>query len=86
MTDDIPAYSGISLSTRPPIATSYGGPSPFAAERVSHPAKVADGDVPVRDGLAVAKSSIIGHLFASEKGLRSPMRRNNSLWGTSRCG
>jgi hypothetical protein len=41
---------------------------------------------PVRDGLAVAKSSIIGDLFAGEKGVRSLVRRDNSLRGTGRCG
>ena len=33
-----------------------------------------------------AKSSIIGHLFAGEKGVRSSVRRDNSLRGTGRCG
>lgn len=48
--------------------------------------RVAGGDLPVRDGLAVAKSSIIGHLFAGEKGVRSSVRRDNSLRGTGGCG
>jgi hypothetical protein len=48
--------------------------------------EVAVGDLRVRDELAVAKSSIIGHLFAGEKGLRSLVRRDNSLRGTCGCG
>ena len=40
----------------------------------------------VRDGLAVAKSSIVGHLFAGEKGMRSSVRRDNSLRGTGGYG
>ena len=54
---------------------------PFVCHR-----RVAGSDLPVRDGLAVAKSSIIGHLFAGEKGVRSSVRRDNSLRGTGGCG
>jgi hypothetical protein len=52
----------------------------------THICASAGGDLPVRDGLCVAKSSIIGHLFAGEKGVRSSVRRDNSLRGTGGCG
>ena len=57
-----------------------------ATERRHNVQGVAGGDLPVRDGLAVAKSSIIGHLFAGEKGVRSSVRRDNSPRGTGGCG
>src|SRR5262249_6634738 len=55
------------------------GPGP---RKAAHRRQAAVSDCPVGNEFAVAKSSVIGHLFAVEEGVRSPVRRDDAVGST----
>src|SRR5215469_106166 len=57
----------------------------FRARKALRHGLVAPTDLASGNRLVRAKLSVIGHLFAGEEGVRSPLHRDDALWNDDGC-